>query len=192
MRGVPSGLVIISLLMLSCLAEGIPLRGAIEVGMGVEMDGQELSGQVMVSCHELESRLAQTIRIVVGPALLSMVEQGRRLSESDSRYYREDRNLSNLVASFTKRDPTDGLYVLDYLAVTKSVAQGQQGFDEQTRKSLAYLWQQEEYWTKAMRLDIAQKYRAGIMYFASCGHGIQTSPGSEPPGRQNGEPHGNQ
>jgi hypothetical protein len=167
MRGVRYGLVILSLHMLDSLANGIPLRGAVEVGLGLELTGSELAGRVMQSCHELESKLARTIRIVVGPGLLQMLEQGLALPQTESKHYLAERTLSAEVRPFIRRDPVDGLYVLDYLGVAASIAGAQPGFKETLSRALDFLVQQEEYWTRAMRLDRAEKYRAAIVYFRS-------------------------
>jgi hypothetical protein len=49
------------------LACGIPIRGAIEVGIGVEFWPGELYGPVLLNAHRLESTVAQYPRIVVSP-----------------------------------------------------------------------------------------------------------------------------
>ena len=176
MQGVPIGLATVSLLMLASLANKVPLRGAIEVEMGCELYPEELFGRVLQTTHEMETTTAQTVRIVIGPVLSAMIEQGKILPAEASNNYLVERRLAARAGSFISRDPSDGLFVLDYLGAAKTIMGNQPLFAEQTTKALAFLIQQEEYWTRLMRLDRAVKYRAAIVYFASRGIQYQPAP----------------
>lgn len=57
-------------LMLDGLARGYPIRGGLEIGWGVEEDGN-LYGKAVCSAYELESCIAGYPRVVIGRNLLS-------------------------------------------------------------------------------------------------------------------------
>lgn len=166
MQGVPIGLGTVSLLMFNSLANRIPLRGAIEVEMGCCVSGPELFGRVVQSCYEIESKIAQTIRIVIGPVLMATIEQGKVLPEEQSHVYQAERFLASRAGQLVARDPTDGLFVLDYLAAARDIMQNETAFTETANRALAFLIEQEAYWTRCLRLDRATKYRAALNYFA--------------------------
>ena len=70
-------------LSLSSLAAGIPLRGGVEIGLGFDLFPNEVYDPVLVSAHNLESRVAEYPRTVVGPNLLSFLTDIERLSQDD-------------------------------------------------------------------------------------------------------------
>jgi len=67
-----------SIVMLGCLADCLPLRGGIELGLAAEIRPGELYGPAFLSAHALESKIAEYPRIVVGktlPAYLRWVRE---------------------------------------------------------------------------------------------------------------------
>jgi hypothetical protein len=95
---------------------GQPLRGGIDVGIGVEFDRGDLYGPVLVSAYELESKVAQWPRIAVGKGLvpylrwLSSGGYGGELSRGEAR-------LADQMLAMVGPD-VDGQVVLDYLGKT--------------------------------------------------------------------------
>jgi hypothetical protein len=160
----------ISQLMLSGMAGKVYMRGAIEIGMGCELPEGDPFGHVMVSCHRIEAELASTLRVVVGPTLLAMIEQGKVLSEGVPNYLVE-RRLAERAASYIAKDVSDRRDVLDYLRVAKSMFGSQPGLDALATRALGCLHEEEDYWTQLHRPDWAAKYGAAIKYFASHGYG---------------------
>jgi hypothetical protein len=59
--------------MLACLAAGHPLRGGIDLGIGLVIDKSEFYGPVLARAHTLESRIASYPRIVVGKELINFL-----------------------------------------------------------------------------------------------------------------------
>ena len=52
---------------------GIPIRGGVDVGVGVDLYPNEIFGPVTVSAYTLESKIADYPRIVIGSGLLNYV-----------------------------------------------------------------------------------------------------------------------
>lgn len=103
----------LGVLMLSQLAKGKPFRCGVDVGIGMEMNPNELYGPAVKSAYDLESKVAQYPRIVVGDRLRDYL---RILAEvkSDS----DDGRLSAAHADvMLKRlvQDMDGHWILNYL-----------------------------------------------------------------------------
>jgi hypothetical protein len=59
---------------LVALSRKIPLRGGIDIGLGVDMLPNEVYGPVLVDVHRLESAVAEYPRTVIGHGLLSYLD----------------------------------------------------------------------------------------------------------------------
>ena len=68
-------------IMFTTLAGGLPIRGGLDVGAGMEMNENELYGPVVARAYELESEIAQYPRIVVGKQCLQYLEECCRQKE---------------------------------------------------------------------------------------------------------------
>jgi hypothetical protein len=60
----------LSVLSLASLAQEIPWRGGIDVGIGTQMFPNEVYGPVLLSAYKLESTVAESPRLVVGRGVL--------------------------------------------------------------------------------------------------------------------------
>jgi hypothetical protein len=74
-RGLHSLFAACATLVPTLLGEEVALRGAVELGVGVEFVEGEIYGPVLQRTYELESRLAGYPRIVVGDALVGHLER---------------------------------------------------------------------------------------------------------------------
>lgn len=106
------------------LAAKQPLRGAIEVAWGVELQPGELYGPVVARAYELESEVADYPRIVIGPYLVKYLEfQSKNAREEQ--HAMVNQQLASLCLNMLLRD-VDGHWFLHYLgtdfrtAVTES------------------------------------------------------------------------
>ncbi len=97
------------------LANQKPIRGAIEIGWGVELHNNELYGAVVANSYELESTVAQYPRLVIGEHtikyLTSHKQEEINIHDKLSLY---NRNLADLCLSMTAIDQ-DGYHILNYL-----------------------------------------------------------------------------
>ena len=67
------------------VAVGVPIRGGVEVGLGVEMFEHEYYGRVLVDAYLIESTAADYPRVLVGPRLLNYLAALERGPFTDER-----------------------------------------------------------------------------------------------------------
>jgi hypothetical protein len=71
---------------LIAMTGGIPLRGGVDVGLGLDIFEDEVYGPVLVNAHHLECKIAQYPRIVVSSNLLSYLDHlERAATHTDSK-----------------------------------------------------------------------------------------------------------
>jgi hypothetical protein len=106
-----------SMLLLS-LGMKKAFRAGIEVGLGTELDNGEIYGPVLYKAYELESKIAEYPRIVVGRELINYLTTLANAHEQVPRQTKEDIDLCKLMATnclkMIVRD-LDGVPILDYL-----------------------------------------------------------------------------
>jgi hypothetical protein len=98
-------------MMLVQLAVRRPVRGGLEVGTAIEVDG-ELFGAAFVNAYEIESKRAKYPRLVVGAGLLRYLQQLSRSAggEIEDRFKRQ---MAQGCAGLLKKD-FDGEWIVDY------------------------------------------------------------------------------
>ncbi|MDC7697176.1 hypothetical protein [Vogesella indigofera] len=97
------------------VASNKPIRGAIEVGWGVELHSNELYGAVIANSYELESTVAQYPRIVIGEATIKYLQS--HIDEPidiDNKFAVYNKTLAEMCINLTAVDQ-DGYRVLNYL-----------------------------------------------------------------------------
>lgn len=101
---------------ITMLADGIPLRGAINIGTGIELKQSGLYGQVLYNLHHLESKIAEYPRIIIGDKLIEMITYYQNLSDEkiDDTYKRIDKLVSHDIRDIIKKD-SDNYHILHYL-----------------------------------------------------------------------------
>lgn len=95
------------------LATRQPVRGAIEVAWGVELNPGELYGAAVARAYELESEVAQYPRIVVGAEAVKLLKVHSANPGQDV-YSRNDRALAELCLGMLAQD-VDGNWLVHYL-----------------------------------------------------------------------------
>lgn len=102
---------------LIAMTGGIPLRGGVDVGLGLDLFDNEVYGPVLVNAHDLECRVAEYPRIAVSPNLLSY------LDHLESAVTHADTNGGKIAAGIAARArrlicraPDDGQLMLNVLA----------------------------------------------------------------------------
>lgn len=106
-----------SMLLLS-LATNKAFRAGIEVGLGTELDNGEIYGPVLYKAYELENKIAEYPRIVVGRELINYLTSLANAHKQLPEQAKEDSEWCQLVATnclkMIVRD-LDGVPILDYL-----------------------------------------------------------------------------
>ena len=150
---------------LKMLANGIALRGGIDLGMAMKNDENELYGSALLNPYIIESKVTKSIRIVIGQTLYNYIQ------ETSSNEYLNDKLLdlniryAQLCKKLIKQD-ADGEYILDYLS---------DEFNQMERFTIYYekakLFLDTEYnnLRRKQEFDIAKKYQQAIKYFESNG-----------------------
>ncbi|OPX94347.1 MAG: hypothetical protein A4E58_02584 [Syntrophorhabdus sp. PtaB.Bin006] len=103
----------LGLLILTLFAEGVLVRGAVDVGICTELNESDVYGQAVGRAYKLESQVAEHPRIVVGGCLVDYLTSfsGLRASEDAKAIIR---SYSALLKGCLRQD-TDGVTVLSYL-----------------------------------------------------------------------------
>lgn len=132
----------VSSTMLLSLARGIPLRGGIEIGLAGDFPDIGLYGPAIYETHDLENRVAQYPRIVVGESLIDLLDKWERGDEELARNVGDVLTALNIrfatvIKSFLCED-VDGRPILNFMGseMRKEVAKSgtpmeiaQNGFD---------------------------------------------------------------
>ena len=103
----------LGLLILTQFAEGILIRGAVDVGICAELNEADLYGQAVGRAYKLESQVAIYPRIVIGKHVVDYLASfaGLRSSENEKALIH---SYTDLVNSCLRQD-MDGVTVLSYL-----------------------------------------------------------------------------
>ncbi|WP_006459083.1 hypothetical protein [Thiomicrospira aerophila] len=141
------------------LAKGIPLRGGVDVGIAIESQDGQLYGRALSKTYELESNVAQSIRIVIGQELVDLLDIAA--CDSQNEFY-DDAKFCRL---FIKKD-TDSVYILDYLA--KPLHQ-LTDFVVRATKAIAFLEGENNRFRKCGDYKTASKYEKALKYFENSG-----------------------
>jgi hypothetical protein len=110
-RGVYDVLATCAVLMSVQLAAERPIRGGIDVGTGMEIDG-ELFGPALVKAYVLESKRAKYPRLAVGQDLVNYLMTSARsgMPEIEGQYQRK---MAEGIVPLLKRD-ADQQWIVDY------------------------------------------------------------------------------
>ena len=98
---------------LCCLAIGHPIRGGIDVGLGMDITKNEIYGPALSRSYSLESRIASYPRIVVGDELIKYLEALSSQTPND--------NVSEISKTMSRQClnclviDDDGYPIIDYL-----------------------------------------------------------------------------
>ena len=95
------------------LARRHPVRGAIDISWGVELPHSGLYGPVVANAYELESKVAQYPRIVVGQRVVDFLEASLA-NASDDPYAMANRAWAGLCRDMLCKD-ADGCWIVHYL-----------------------------------------------------------------------------
>jgi hypothetical protein len=84
LNGVFAALLACSSTFLATLAGGFPCRGGIDIGLAAELHEGEIYGPALNSAYDLERRVAQYPRIVVGQGVIDYLNQYAKVQGDDT------------------------------------------------------------------------------------------------------------
>jgi hypothetical protein len=96
-----------------CLALGHPIRGGIDVGLGMNIAKNEIYGPALSRAYAIESRIANYPRIVVGNELIRYLETTRDQEPKDGAAIVAKKIAESCIACLAVDD--DGYPFVDYL-----------------------------------------------------------------------------
>jgi hypothetical protein len=119
----------LSLLLLTQMANGVMIRGAIDVGICSEIEKGELYGQGLSRAYSLEAKRADYPRIVLGPHFLQYLESYSRSEVSPPEKVIQESYL-NLIGQCIELD--QDCYILSYLCefIKHSYSEEPHAFEE--------------------------------------------------------------
>jgi hypothetical protein len=145
------------------LAKRQPLRGAVEIAWGVELNPGEIYGPVVARAYELESQIAQYPRIIIGPEVVNFLQQYAKPHGCDD-FSRIDQAMAQVCLGMLWRD-ADGYNVLHYLGLgfRDAVTAGQH--EDLYRRAKRFVVDQHEEHLKAANQKLTARYARLLRYF---------------------------
>lgn len=145
------------------LASRRPLRGAIDVAWGVEIQPGELYGAAVARAYELESTYAQYPRIVIGSRVVAFLEAHKNNQEQDV-YSENNRALAELCLGMLARD-ADGSWILHYLGDQFRQAVTHKHHSELYGKARKFVEEQLQLHQETANSKLAFRYSHLLSYF---------------------------
>ena len=96
-----------------CLAAGHPIRGAIDIGIGMDITKNEIYGPALSRAYTLESRIAKYPRIVIGNELINYLKQLNHQTKPDIASKASKQMAGHCLNCLAKDN--DGYPIIDYL-----------------------------------------------------------------------------
>ncbi len=150
--------------MLVSLAAGRPIRGGIDVGLGMEMNENEIYGAAVAKAYELEHAVAQMPRIVIGNSMMNFLNTSADIVPKTNRD-RVNQGIAKVSLSILCED-VDGRPILDYLGepFRRHVAV-QEATVHAVTKAYEFVVAQTELWAREKNTKLALRYTLLRDYF---------------------------
>ncbi len=150
---------------LKMLANGIALRGGIDLGMAIKNDENELYGSALLNPYIIESKVAKSIRIVIGQPLYNYIQETSSNEDFNDELLDLNIRYAQLCKKLIKQD-TDGEYILDYLSDEFSQMES---FTIYYEKAKQFLDSEYSNLRIKQQFEVAKKYQQAIKYFENSG-----------------------
>jgi hypothetical protein len=156
--------------MLTSLASWHPLRGGIDVGLGVRFPSKEPYGAALVRGSILEGRKAQWPRILIGTELWNFLSSTH---SATAKAADADGRATHAVAEkLMKRiaiDPEDNLRILDYLGegVAADAREKEKVGSSMVAPAYRFVLEQQDYWWLVGDAEREARYAKVRRYFES-------------------------
>lgn len=146
------------------MAQGVPIRGGVEIEHAVAMREGDIYGLALVEAHRLESEVAEGPRIVLGEGLVDALQEARRDLDAE---YQGAAGLAAGCCSLLRRDPSDWRAVVDVLGSWPQPAGPSHRDTLRTEFRRAHGFVRNELLSheEAGRETLAARYRALLAHF---------------------------
>jgi len=153
--------------LLTCLAEGIPIRGGIDVELGFDCFVGEIYGPALESVHRLETEIAGYPRIVVGDGLFDYLRQPRFAASKEPLSDKYNATLAQACNSIIARD-VDSVLIVDYAgAAVRRLFSGWKDLDGTLQKALEFGRQAYTAFVSTRNAKLALRYALLTNYLKS-------------------------
>lgn len=149
-------------LSLRALADGIPLRGGIDIGLGMQIFPGEVYGPVLLSAYRYESKVAEYPRAAISPNVPSYLQFLGNLPPNSV----ADEFASSMAfkaREFVCEAPDDGWPMLHFLS--QAVKKGLPSFDEDQGKAHRFVMDQIKRYAEAKDDKLVRRYVRLARYF---------------------------
>jgi len=165
MSGVYSVLVSAASLCLTMLAGGKPIRGGIDVGIGLELKNGDIYGSAVSRAYEIESKISNFPRIVLGDEVIRYI-QAQSIRPENTPFDSMNKELAIRCRKFIAKDQEGNLF-LDYLGNEFKKNIGNNLPTEIIEKSYKFVLQELEKWKAAKNSTLESRYELLKKYFES-------------------------
>ncbi len=140
------------------LGAHVPIRGAIDVGLGIDYWANEIYGPILVQVHELEQTVAQLPRIVVGDGLLQYMRhaeaQWQGSSIADQFQCETVKHCRGMISN-----DMDGVNSVDFLGKTaRTIYTADTHFLDDAKRALEFVAREHERFVQARDQKHAERY----------------------------------
>ncbi len=139
------------------------VRGAIEIAWGVELHPGELYGPAVARAYELESEVADSPRIVVGPQVFHFLRSHVENPEQDN-FSRYNRSLAELCLRLLLQD-ADGFLTVHYLGKEFRMCITQRHHRKLYEMASRYVLEELDLYQRTGRSRLAFRYSHLAHYF---------------------------
>lgn len=150
---------------LKMLANGTALRGGIDLGMAIKNDENELYGSALLNPYILESKVAKSIRIVIGQTLYNYIQEISSNEDFDNNILDLNIRYAQLCNKLIKQD-IDGEYILDYLSDEFNQMESFTIYCKKAKQFLNFEYNNSKI---KQQFDVTKKYQQAIKYFENSG-----------------------
>lgn len=156
-------------LMLTTLAWGHPIRGGLDVGTGIEVEGDQLYGPAVVKAYELESKPygAEYPRIVVGKTLTEYL--ATQASKEGDVWVNLDAQLAQGIRELLAQDG-DGHTIVDYLGAGFKAKVSYQLSPSHVRRARDFAAGELERFKREGNKKLTERYQRLVDYFERRAH----------------------
>ena len=151
-----------SAMMLVSLAAGAPVRGAIDVGLAVDLEGREIYGPILDKVYTDESQIADWPRILAGKELTGYLDAAAQDPCAEP-HAAIGRRFAKMAREFIVTD-VDGLQIIDYLGVAANARMGAEGAFAFVEKACAFVQTEYNRFREEGPAKLAARFERVLVY----------------------------
>ena len=164
-NGVFSALLAVAGACTLAFATGICLRGGLDVGVAMPIEGEEIYGPALERAYLLESNLAEYPRFVVGHELMQYLDWVEQ-QQSQTNLAKISKHIATICKKMVIRD-TDGLLMLDFLGPITKETMDQSISTDEIQKAMNFILSQHKKFFELENHKLASRYYRLLKYFSS-------------------------